>query len=229
MLQVETGCKNIFRFENVLDPQVCDDLIWAAKNSGHIIPDDQNTEHTLSFADWDIYDRDKHSVKLSHIKRRLHAHVHFVSQLIYKCYNIPVYPDRTDIFCYPPGSSMGGHFDCHEYDENNPPKENFKIYVPPYAPTAYTRTVSSVTYLNDDFEGGETIIRDALWQSGDTSHKEYTSVPKKGSVVLYHARCLHWVNQIVGSNRFAIPIFYTDDPNLCEHEFYTLYQRKSYK
>ena len=68
------------------------------------------------------------------------------------------------------------------------------------------RKFSSVTYLNDDYQGGETFIKT---EHGD----DYVSVPKKGSMVCYYSdpRNEHGVNLITSGVRVTMPIWYCLD------------------
>jgi predicted 2-oxoglutarate/Fe(II)-dependent dioxygenase YbiX len=68
------------------------------------------------------------------------------------------------------------------------------------------RYISSVTYINDDFEGGETFIKT---ENGDY----YYSVPKTGSVVLFHSdeRSMHGVERIDSGYRITLPIWFTKE------------------
>ena len=62
-----------------------------------------------------------------------------------------------------------------------------------------TKSTWSVTYINDDYKGGETII------------DNYVSIPKKGSIVIFTSdeRCLHKVNTIESGTRIVVPIWLT--------------------
>jgi len=72
-----------------------------------------------------------------------------------------------------PNTSMNGHFD--------------------FAHQKYT----SVIYLNDDYEGGETIIE----------NKKFT--PKTGKIITFEGpKMFHGISMIEKTSRFAMPIWY---------------------
>jgi hypothetical protein len=58
-------------------------------------------------------------------------------------------------------------------------------------------TWTSVIYLNDDYEGGETVVGD----------KEV--VPLKGKIVTFQgASILHGVNKVLKGDRYTVPVWY---------------------
>ena len=65
-------------------------------------------------------------------------------------------------------------------------------------------TWTSIIYLNDNYEGGETIVNDKIIK------------PKQGKIVTFQGKDLeHKVNEIKNNNRYTIPVWYTDiDENL---------------
>lgn len=58
---------------------------------------------------------------------------------------------------------------------------------------------SAVLYLNDDYDGGEFVIKS----------EQFYLKPKSGSVVLFDSEYLHSVNVVEKSNRYAIASFDT--------------------
>ena len=58
--------------------------------------------------------------------------------------------------------------------------------------------ITSITYLNDNYEGGETFL------SGEFSVK-----PKKGRTIFFHGtKYYHGVTQITNGGRYTLPIWY---------------------
>ena len=99
-----------------------------------------------------------------------------------------VRPDRCHIELREVGTNMEMHFDTG---------------------TVYN-AFTSVTYLNDDYEGGETIIR----PHGENSDRYNTViVPKVGRTVFYDGAYFeHAVSEVKGSNRFTMPMWYVKLP-----------------
>lgn len=103
-----------------------------------------------------------------------------------------VYPHFTDLVRWRPGKAMAEHKD--DGYPGDDPLLGFRHY-------------SAVTYCNDDFEGGETFIR-----NGQGGH--YLSHPKAGSLVFYPSdeRAAHGVRPVVGNDRVTLSSWYTRDP-----------------
>lgn len=60
--------------------------------------------------------------------------------------------------------------------------------------TSYT----TLTYLNDDFEGGETVFEDGT-----------TIKPKTGRTLMFNGmKYVHGVNEIISGTRYTMPIWY---------------------
>lgn len=76
---------------------------------------------------------------------------------------------------------------------------------------AFDQTVfTSVTYLNEDYEGGHTIIR----PHGDDSDKHNIEIiPRVGRTVFFHgAYHHHCVTEVSGGERYTMPIWYMHLP-----------------
>jgi 2OG-Fe(II) oxygenase superfamily len=76
-----------------------------------------------------------------------------------------------------PGQSMGPHHDGYEGEEK---------------PIAYTM----ITYLNDDYEGGELYFKDY----------DILIKPKAGSMVVFPATFIHEVKEIKDNNRYMMSL-----------------------
>lgn len=71
-----------------------------------------------------------------------------------------------------------------------------------YHATAFT----SVTYLNDDFQGGELVVR----PDGEESDRyDMVVKPRPGRTVFYNGgKLLHRVNEVQNGFRYSIPVWY---------------------
>lgn len=123
------------------------------------------------------------------IRAIIKRHRDTVAKLVTDSFNVEVYPHFTDLVLWRKGRKMPLHKD-NGYGESTS--------------SLFPRHFSSVTYLNDDFVGGETIIKDV-----DTIR--YESKPKIGSVVIFTSdeRCLHGVNEVISGTRLTMPIWFT--------------------
>jgi len=66
---------------------------------------------------------------------------------------------------------------------------------------------SAIIYLNDDFGGGETVIR-----FNDPRGQELTIEPKQGRIIVFtnggENGYYHWVNKIKNSNRYSLSLWF---------------------
>jgi len=61
----------------------------------------------------------------------------------------------------------------------------------------YGHTYSSILYLNDDYEGGETVVLNE------------TATPKKNKIIFFRGnRLIHKVNEITKGVRYTVPCWY---------------------
>ena len=70
---------------------------------------------------------------------------------------------------------------------------------------------SAVVYLNDDYLGGETVIR-----FNDSKGQELTVEPKQGRMIVFSngtdTGYYHWVNKIKDSNRYTLSFWFVNKP-----------------
>jgi predicted 2-oxoglutarate/Fe(II)-dependent dioxygenase YbiX len=72
------------------------------------------------------------------------------------------------------------------------------------------RAYTTVTYLNDNYKGGETYIK--------TERGDYISVPKKGTTIIMKStpENVHGVTTITSGLRVTLPIWFTKDKTKIE-------------
>ncbi|MCK9532884.1 MAG: 2OG-Fe(II) oxygenase [Gammaproteobacteria bacterium] len=77
--------------------------------------------------------------------------------------------------------------------------------------SAFDLTVfTSVTYLNDDYDGGHTVIRP---HGDETDDHNIEIVPRVGRTVFFHgAYHDHCVSEVSGGERYTIPMWYMTMP-----------------
>lgn len=135
------------------------------------------------------------------VKCILTAYRFKLSQIVSSHYKMFLYPHLTDLIAWSAGKQMEAHLDN---GTNAPPGHLFRQTLAP-------RVVSSITYLNDDFGGGETFVQNL--QGG-----VYVHPPKTGNMLAFTSdeRCVHGVNKVTMGNRYTIAMWFTDQPNHCE-------------
>ena len=95
--------------------------------------------------------------------------------------NIRAFPELLQFTFWPPGSLQDLHFDD----------------------TRDTTVLTSITYLNDDYDGGETYFENGI-----------TIKPQKGKTVFFDGKKYkHGVNKIIQGNRYTCTCWYTNKIN----------------
>lgn len=182
---VDTGYKTIFRIDNALDTEICDQLC------NFMITHKLKSNPTDNLLPW-FDDETCIPWELDNInlKKQIVAYRKLVTEIVSEKFNQILYPEFTHLVLWRTGRQMPRHKD-DGYNENDP---------------LATRKVSCVTYLNDDFTGGQTFV------SNETSI-DYISRPIKGSLVCYLSDSTnqHGVNLILSGNRVTMPIWFCSD------------------
>jgi len=124
-----------------------------------------------------------------------------------------IYAHLTTIVLWKPGQQMSRHVDNGSGFEGDQAKG------------LSVRKYTSVTYLNDNFSGGETFIRsDGKTEPSYRSKPEYgmpnndftdyISKPVKGATVLFSAdeKNAHGVNKLLDGTRVILTSWFTTDP-----------------
>ena len=75
------------------------------------------------------------------------------------------------------------------------------------------RKYTTVMYINDDFEGGETVIL-----KENSNEIEYISKPQTGSVLIFRSdeSCLHGVKKIEKGERLTLSMWFTTEEQYLE-------------
>ena len=178
--------ETIFRFDNVLDVSTCNRIYGFM--IGKLSDNPRLNDHTMpwhnneAFIPWDLQDQD--------LKEKVKDYRKIVTELVCDSFKKKLYPEFTHFVLWREGRWMDRHKD-DGYVLNDP---------------LSVRKVSSVTYVNDDFVGGETYI-------ANVSGTDYQSKPKQGSMVCYLSdeSNAHGVNKVTKGNRVTLPIWFTDD------------------
>lgn len=195
IVSIETELPHVFQFENVIPTQLCDDAAKYVLEAKASAP--YRAEELIPWNDDDTIPWQHCAIQP--LKANVYAYRLLLTQIASHCYKEILYPTFTDFVLWRPGRAQAEHKDNgYEF----PKDDNLSM-----------RKITSVTYLNDDFEGGETFIRGA----DDMYH---VNTPKKGSVLFFASddRCPHGVLQVKSGYRITLPIWFTDIPAHCERE-----------
>lgn len=134
------------------------------------------------------------------IKKIITAYKYKLAQLVFLCNNNTiVYPHFTDLVLWREGKFMDYHTDSGYAASGKDGRED-----------PLCRIYTTVTYMNDSYNGGETLI---LNENKSMTHK---ATPKKGSVMIFPSVLSHSVNQISNGYRVTLPIWFTETKKYCE-------------
>ena len=182
-----TGVSTIFRFDNLLDSEICDELYSLSllkinSNPNFNVMPWHDNENNIFF-----------NLKNYKIKEHIFLYRRKLAVILSEKYGINLYPTFTDLVLWRTGRQMPRHLD--NGSDNNED-----------ANTLGMRVVSCVTYLNDNYDGGETFI-------GSESGNDYISKPIKGSAIsfLSNEKNMHGVNKVTAGYRITLPIWFCSD------------------
>ena len=177
----------IYKINNIIEDSVCDKILdyYQRENSNDINGDElpwfeNNTLYWNVLRDTEI----GKDIGLCRDK---------IIDFAEECYNETLYPNVSTLVMWKEGKDMPIHKD-NGYEDD---KEQFHM-----------RKYSAVLYLNDDYDGGETII---LKENSD--EVEIKNNPKKGSVIIFRSdeSCLHGVKTVTRGNRLTFGMWFTED------------------
>ncbi|MFZ4599633.1 MAG: 2OG-Fe(II) oxygenase [Terrimicrobiaceae bacterium] len=195
MKKINTGHDLIHFYEDVLTKEVCQkikDFIFNQKNL------EANEKHKMPWETSDTIDLYRYP-KDSEIIKLITENIKTITKLACESFNIEMYPHFTDLVLWKTGRKMGIHIDNGDMHPEG--SELSKMFEP--------RHYSAVVYINDDYEGGHTLV-----MNEDRTKVIYESKPKTGAVLFFtsDSRCPHGVSQITG-NRVTLPTWFTTNIN----------------
>lgn len=184
---VDTGCPTVFRIENALSPVICDRIVAFLKHElgEHKDPHFPHPPYwaTPPWQDNDTYDWTK--MPSDYLFAKIESYIEYATYIVSSLYKEELHVHFSDLVLWRPGRLMTRHYDAIGTEYN------------------LQRAYTSVTYLNDDFEGGTTYI--------NSDGKDYISQPKKGTLVMYKSteENHHGINPVISGLRFTLPIWFT--------------------
>lgn len=191
MKKVETNQPFIHFYEDVISKEDCEIIekfIIDQKNL-NVNEKEKMPWHTSDTIDLYKHPSDSEIIKLIISNRKK------ITALAYECFKIEIYPHFTDLVLWKTGRKMPIHIDNGDMHPQG--SELNKVFEP--------RHYSSVAYINDDYEGGHTLI-----MNQNRTKVIYESKPKKGAVLFFTSdwRCPHGVSEVKGT-RVTLPTWFT--------------------
>ena len=134
-----------------------------------------------------------------YLKNHLKNINYMVADLISNVQNVQHYPHFCDLVLWKEGQYMVRHVD-------NGFGQPYEI-----ERALCVRTYSAIIYLNNDYKGGETVVK-------INENKDYISNPKVGSLLAFSSdqKSEHGVNKITSGTRATIAMWFTDNKNFCD-------------
>lgn len=152
------------------------------------------------------------------VRAILNKYKHTVAQLLSEDHEKEIFPHLTTLVMWQEGQKMPRHVD----DGAGYPEREQQLGM---------RYMASVTYLNDNYEGGYTFVRndgkdDRSWR-GDSilsfpndTFEDYISIPKKGETISFLANDenAHGVTEVTKGQRFILSTWFTKDQQFQERD-----------
>jgi len=195
MKKIDTGFPLIHFYEGVLSSEDCKEIKNFIVDAKNIQENDESKMPWETSDTINLYSEFKNLNILNIIRN----HRKILTKLISESFNEVLYPHFTDLVLWKTGRKMGTHIDNGDMHPQG--SDLNKMFQP--------RHYSAVVYINDDYEGGNTLIFNE-----ERNKVLYKSKPKEGAVLLFTSdgRCPHGVSQVIGT-RVTLPTWFTKDIN----------------
>jgi hypothetical protein len=184
----------IYKYDNIITDLECDIIFDYYKNNHN--NNINNTNILPWFEGNTLY---WNFLKNTSISKEIEISREMITECVLKSYKEIIYPNTTTLVMWKEGKQMNIHKDNGYENEEH---------------ILGMREFTSVMYLNDNFEGGETIIL-----KENSNEIEYKCKPQKGSVLIFKSdeSCLHGVNKIEKGERLVLSMWFTKNPKYLEN------------
>ena len=209
MKELVTESKTIKKYTDILTDEECDLLYnYTFSKTNNPVTDPNKVPWELEGKTNTLYYQ---SVDDENVKNILIKYRNTLADDLTKKEGVPIYPHLTTLVLWKPGQQMPRHVD----DGNGYPGRAEQLGM---------RYMTSVTYLNDNFEGGYTYVKDnddndQLWRTRPELHfpndvfKDYISKPEKGATIVFYGddRNAHGVSRLESGDRIVLSTWFTKD------------------
>jgi hypothetical protein len=184
----------IYKYDNIITDLECDIIFDYYKNNHN--NNINNTNILPWFEGNTLY---WNFLKNTSISKEIEISREMITECVLKSYKEIIYPNTTTLVMWKEGKQMNIHKDNGYENEEH---------------ILGMREFTSVMYLNDNFEGGETIIL-----KENSNEIEYKCKPQKGSVLIFKSdeSCLHGVNKIEKGERLVLSMWFTKNVKYLEN------------
>ena len=196
MKKIHSKNNLIHCYEDVMSKEECELIYNFTLNAKKDNPSDSSDKMPWEISDTiDPIKIEDEGIKTTIIKNIIIKNIKILNDIISKEFNEQVYSYFTEIVLWRKGKKM----DVHTDDGSN---LTDKVKGATFAQRHY----SAVTYINDNYIGGQTFI--------NLNEKEtYYSNPKVGSALIFTSdqRCPHGVTEVSDGNRITLASWFTRD------------------
>lgn len=205
----------ITKYGGVLTNEECDLLFNYTKNKTNNPVEDPNK------VPWEMGEKSNTlyyiAIKEAEIRGLLKKYKDTLANAISTDLGIQVYPHLTTLVLWKPGQSMPRHVD----DGNGYDRER----------DLGMRFITSVSYMNDDYDGGYTFVKNdgvnnQEWRKNpvlsfpNEIFEDYISKPEKGATIAFYAddRNAHGVTKLNTGDRVILSTWFTKYPEYKEND-----------
>jgi len=209
MIEQKISSNTIRKYLGALTPEECDKLFtYTLQKTNNPVEDPNKVPWELGKKNNTIYYQ---SVDDDEIKDILKRYKYSLADELTKAEGFPIYPHLTTLVLWKPGQQMPRHVD----DGNGYADREAGLKM---------RYVTSVTYLNDNYQGGYTFVKnddsnDHTWRNNsmlsfpNSQFRDYISKPEKGATIAFYGddRNAHGVTKLESGDRVILSTWFTKD------------------
>lgn len=218
MKEVAINSTTIRKYVDILTEEECDILYnYTYNKTNNPVPDP-------SAVPWEIKGKTNtlyyYCVDDQSVRDIINKYKYAIAEEMTKIEGVSIYPHLTTIVLWKPGQQMPRHVD----NGSGHAEREAQLGM---------RYSTSVTYLNDNFKGGYTFVRndgvdDTLWRTDsrlsfpNDVFEDYISIPEKGATITFYAsdKNAHGVSQLEEGDRIVLSTWFTKDPQYKENDAY---------
>jgi hypothetical protein len=207
----------IKKYKNFLTDEECDFLYnYTFSQTNNPVNDPRQVPWEIKGKTNTLY---YYCIDNQEVRQLLQKYKYTLAEEMTKQEGVPIYPHLTTMVLWKPGQQMPRHVDN---GNGHPGREDLSV-----------RYSTSITYLNDNFKGGHTFIRNDnmdnhLWRSDPTFSfptevlNDYISIPEKGTTLTFYAsdQNAHGVTKLEEGDRIVLSTWFTKNPEYKEDDDY---------
>jgi hypothetical protein len=224
MREVTIDSASIRKYINILTDEECDRLYnYTFEKTNNPVNDPNQVPWEQKGKTNTLY---YYTIDDQEVRDTINKYKKTLAEEMTKLEGVPIYPHLTTIVLWKPGQRMPRHVD----DGGGYPEREKELGM---------RYLTSVTYLNDNFTGGYTFVKndgvnDRAWRQDsklsfpNDVFADYISVPEKGATITFYGSDLnaHGVTKLEDGDRIVLSTWFTKNPEYIERDDFYLSQEE---